>query len=1114
MAPRKALLTLWPLLGAFLTFFAHFFAFARAEPSATVPRFPPGFYTASDSAGKGRTVSLVDGIHRRWAWCFIEPTGPGEYDWSIVEDWLAGNDAANKKSVFSLLVKEEPFGTPWANCTAAAPPWVLTPPYGPIPYSLTVTTTVLLLNYDHPNVQQALARTIAALGARYNGDSRIPSVQIGAGHWSENRPYARNANWDGSCPFCPLDNGAAEKQVYMDAWGGGGTAPLRWLNYLRFMIDQHLAAFPSKPLVIQVAGSFGLDDRTRAFYNGQTYIQYAANRGIGFFNTGMTYDLLDGNGEDRIPNGASPIPTIFINWPNVFKYYAETARATIGLAAEHGGHDWPGDFSKGQYFYPWAFYWMVLDSLDKHIDYIQVLGADAANPANATAIRFFQRHAGKTLANTPGVFIAFRDTEGTYRPDGCNRGAIDCESNLPLYGWGRQRPNYEFWVYEKRSAPGSASVVGGLGASAMKGDPYRLSPWAFYLYRWRRTDVATGNRYISLDIDDGWPHARQKPLSEPGGTTGYTVTVTYRQDGGLFRLEYKGYDGARRYQERQKENTAQGWGSYSFVLTDAYLDNGLEGGADMRLYAPGAADTRFHIVYVEAFQGVGGIVMGSRPEERDLPSPPTPLPQALGRTHEYTGEGSWPMPSPLRGEGRVRGDDALTAPAFANNVPPSPNPLPEREGKAYFLPLVGGMGRGWMALEGQDAAAPTRPAGFPPPLRGGGPGWGPLVSTSWLTATTGVTRSLYALAFADATRAYAAGADGTLLRTTDGGQTWNPRPSPGFGTALDIFFYNATHGWAVTNQGWVWRTTNGGDNWTPHKVFDAHSLRAVHFADSLRGWAVGDALGPDGYTYAGAVYATANGGVTWARQYLAGPLLHGLHVAPDGQTGLAVGDGGTVLRTGNGGLNWVVTPSATLRTLHDVRFVTQSQVWTVGGDHVGQENGVNVFEFAYVFLQSWDGGQTWAVAQEGYGAKFNRVRVGADGLGWAAGVRGALWWTFDGGLSWEPVASGTRENLYALDFSAGGGLAAGAWGTARRYDLASPEPTPTFTPTSTPTSSLTSTETPTPTPTETATPTPTETPTPTPSVTPTATDTPTATPSPSATPVRHYLPLISRVLRP
>jgi 1,4-dihydroxy-2-naphthoate octaprenyltransferase len=48
-----------------------------------------------------------------------------------------------------------------------------------------------------------------------------------------------------------------------------------------------------------------------------------------------------------------------------------------------------------------------------------------------------------------------------------------------------------------------------------------------------------------------------------------------------------------------------------------------------------------------------GIFKSSRFGKQDLPSPPAPLPQA--------GEGSRPKPSPLRGEGRVRGDQTPSA---------------------------------------------------------------------------------------------------------------------------------------------------------------------------------------------------------------------------------------------------------------------------------------------------------------------------------------------------------------------------------------------------------------------------------------------------------------------
>ncbi|MCC7354245.1 MAG: hypothetical protein IT330_10850 [Anaerolineae bacterium] len=70
-----------------------------------------------------------------------------------------------------------------------------------------------------------------------------------------------------------------------------------------------------------------------------------------------------------------------------------------------------------------------------------------------------------------------------------------------------------------------------------------------------------------------------------------------------------------------------------------------------------------------------GISIRERLLEYLYPSPPAPLPQA--------GEGSWPKPSPLRGEGRVRGDQTLAVGHSQKYPPPTPSSPPpgERRGK-------------------------------------------------------------------------------------------------------------------------------------------------------------------------------------------------------------------------------------------------------------------------------------------------------------------------------------------------------------------------------------------------------------------------------------------------
>jgi photosystem II stability/assembly factor-like uncharacterized protein len=92
-----------------------------------------------------------------------------------------------------------------------------------------------------------------------------------------------------------------------------------------------------------------------------------------------------------------------------------------------------------------------------------------------------------------------------------------------------------------------------------------------------------------------------------------------------------------------------------------------------------------------------------------------------------------------------------------------------------------------------------------------------------------------------------------LFRTTDGGLTWALVPNmPPNTSGQTVFFLDAQRGWIAGGSG-VLRTVDGGQTWqsstVPGAVFD------VQFLDAQRGYV----------TAGDAVYRTANGGVTWIR---------------------------------------------------------------------------------------------------------------------------------------------------------------------------------------------------------------------------------------------------------
>ena len=110
----------------------------------------------------------------------------------------------------------------------------------------------------------------------------------------------------------------------------------------------------------------------------------------------------------------------------------------------------------------------------------------------------------------------------------------------------------------------------------------------------------------------------------------------------------------------------------------------------------------------------------------------------------------------------------------------------------------------------------------------------------------------------------------------------------------------------------------------------------MHFADARLGWAVGEG---------GTILATHDGGASWARQRSGTEYLRGVHFA-DTRLGWAVGEGGTILATHDGGASWARQRSGTDKFLWGVHFADARLGWAVGGSGT--------------IVATRDGGASWA----------------------------------------------------------------------------------------------------------------------------------------------------------
>ncbi|MFT3828881.1 MAG: YCF48-related protein [Opitutaceae bacterium] len=183
------------------------------------------------------------------------------------------------------------------------------------------------------------------------------------------------------------------------------------------------------------------------------------------------------------------------------------------------------------------------------------------------------------------------------------------------------------------------------------------------------------------------------------------------------------------------------------------------------------------------------------------------------------------------------------------------------------------------------------------------------------------------------TRVVAVGERGHVLLSDDQGQTWRQAPTPTRATLTAVAFADALHGWAVGHLGTILRTVDGGESWQKLSAGLAREdvLLDVRFLDANDGFAVG--------AY-GLFLRTRDGGATWERSDPQPDQYHfnAITRTPDGAFFL-VGEAGTLLRSRDGGHNWEPVPPPYEGSLFGVVSLADGQLLAHGlRGHVFRSN--------------------------------------------------------------------------------------------------------------------------------------------------------------------------------
>ena len=134
----------------------------------------------------------------------------------------------------------------------------------------------------------------------------------------------------------------------------------------------------------------------------------------------------------------------------------------------------------------------------------------------------------------------------------------------------------------------------------------------------------------------------------------------------------------------------------------------------------------------------------------------------------------------------------------------------------------------------------------------------------------------------------------------------------------------------------------------------------------------------------------------------------------DSQTGIAVGDSGTILLTKDSGISWVKITTNFIYTLRAISLVGNSIGFIVGGDY-----SQTLQKYVGVVLKSTDKGETWNLIQDVENERYNTVFFTSENIGYVGGTgrspssldyNPALKRTTDGGITWH--SSNYPNDLY------------------------------------------------------------------------------------------------------
>lgn len=260
-------------------------------------------------------------------------------------------------------------------------------------------------------------------------------------------------------------------------------------------------------------------------------------------------------------------------------------------------------------------------------------------------------------------------------------------------------------------------------------------------------------------------------------------------------------------------------------------------------------------------------------------------------------------------------------------------------------------------------------------------------------------------------RLVAVGERGHVLVSEDDGASWVQSPAPTRATLTGVHFHDAERGWAVGHDAVILRTLDGGRSWQQVHAApeEERPLLDVWFRDATNGFAIG------AYGY---FLVTGDGGESWTAGKVSEDDFHLNHISSAGGGRLYIAaEAGFLYRSDDAGKTWGELPSP-----YEGSFF--------GTLALGRD-ALLAFGLRGHLFRSDDAGESWRTLDTGTESLLTGALRAPDGTVLVAGLAGALLASADDGETFDARAHGDRHGIMALTLAPDGAVVVVGEGGAR-----------------------------------------------------------------------------------